>query len=483
MGISPMNSADTPALRSRRASAMDNIVLIHFGALLVFTTWAFGGQAPWARQIIAWWGTAGMMLFARACLAQRRQTDERPHPALRYLWPLWLYDLVVIASCFNPGFREVVVAGQPSLVQADPHLWLPSAAQPLVTAKELWQFNGLVLSSFNLLLVLHRRGQVRRVLFLIAGNAVVLAVFGTFQKLSGAKGLWFGLVPSPNPRFFATFIYHNHWGAFTVLNTAVCVALLFHYHRKGGQRDLWHSPVLLGAVATVLLALSVPLCASRSCTVLVGVLLGGALVHFLLRVIRLRRATRESAALPVAAILVAAGLAVGAAAFLGRQVIADRAYQTSEQLTRLHGGDTLTSRLTLYRDTWRMASEKPWFGWGLESYAHVFRIFNTQRAAEAWVWIPFYAEAHNDWLQSLAEVGFVGTGLLVLLVGLPLAAVPWRRVESVVPRYLLAGDTLIALYAWLEFPFANPAVLLTFCATFYCAIRYAQLEAGSRPHA
>ena len=55
-------------------------------------------------------------------------------------------------------------------------------------------------------------------------------------------------------------------------------------------------------------------------------------------------------------------------------------------------------------------------------------------------------------------------------------AIPWRRVQSVVPRYLLTGCLLVLLYAWVEFPFANPAVMLTFCATFSCALRYAQLD-------
>jgi O-antigen ligase len=133
-----------------------------------------------------------------------------------------------------------------------------------------------------------------------------------------------------------------------------------------------------------------------------------------------------------------------------------------------------------------MAAEKPWFGWGLESYANVFRIFNTQRAAEKWIWITVYVEAHNDWLQSLAEVGFVGTGLLGLLLGVPFFSVPWRRAESPVPRYLLAGCAIVLLYAWIEFPFANPAVMLTFWAVFYCALRYAVLDlraqAEDQPH-
>jgi O-antigen ligase len=264
------------------------------------------------------------------------------------------------------------------------------------------------------------------------------------------------------------------------LNTAVCLGLLFHAYRRAEGRDLWHSPVLLGAVVTLLLAASVPLSASRSCTVLILLLLLGALVHFLSRLVRRRREQRASAWLPVAGIVLAAVLAVAGAAFLARRAMGERLQQTSAQLAPGARDVTFGSRLILYRDTWRMAAAKPWFGWGLESYAHVFRIFNTQRTAEVVFWIPFYAEAHNDWLQSLAETGFVGTGLLALLVGLPLRAVPWRRVGSVVPRYLLLGNLLILLYAWVEFPFANPAVMLTFWATFWCALRYARLELESQ---
>jgi O-antigen ligase len=461
---------------------LGRLVLLHLGAMVVFTSWAFGGQAPWARQIIAWWGTIGMVLFVLSCRAHRPVAGRR-HPALRFLWPLALYDLAVIASCFNPGFREGMVAGQASLVLIDPpHAWLPSAAIPHLAAAELWQFNGLVLSAFNLLLVVDRRQQIRQLLFVLAGNAVVLAVFGTFQKLVGSTGLWFGAVPSPNARFFATFIYHNHWGAFTLLNTAACLALLFHAHRRGGWRDFWHSPVLLGAVITLLLALSIPLSASRSCTVLAGVMLGGALIHLLSSVVRQRRAQHKSAVAAVAAIVLAALVAVAGSGYLARGAIAERATQTSQQLSAASPTSAGAGRATLYRDTWRMAAAKPWFGWGLESYGKVFRLYNTQRAVEPWVWIPYYAEAHNDWLQSLAEVGFVGTTLLALLLLLPLLSVRGKHLSALVPRYLLSGCLLILLYAWLEFPFANPAVLLTFLTLFYAAVRYAQLEAARHSH-
>lgn len=459
---------------------MEKLVLFQFGTLIVFTSWAFGGQAPWVRQVIAAWGALGVLLFFAACWLHPRPVDQRLHPVLRWLWPLVLYDLVVLAGGFNPSFKTVVIAGEPSLVLGSPLAWLPDSARPALALRELWHFNVIVLSGFNLGLVLRNRRMIRTVLFVLGINAVVLAVFGTFQKLTGARQLWFGLVATPNLKFFSTFIYPNHWGAFTLLNTAVCLGLLYHFLRRGGGRDFWHSPVPLGAVATLLLATTIPLCGSRSSTILTSLLLFGALLHLLLRLIRRRRASHGSAVLPVAGIVLAAALALAAIGYLGRDVIAERAQLTAEQMAHAAREDTLNSRLTLYRDTWRMAAEKPWFGWGLQSYPHVFRIFNTQRTVETWWWIPFYASAHSDWLQSLAETGFVGTGLLALLVLLPLRDVRWREVESILPRYLLAGDALVLLYAWLEFPFANPAVLMTFCATFYCAIRYILLDLQER---
>ena len=474
--MTPAGSYSSSSRDRRGADTLEKAVIAHFATLLIFTSWAFGGQVPWARQVIAFWGGLGGLLFFAACRTHGHPSGSRLHPAVRWLWPLLIYDLIVGVSGLNPSFTEVTRAGETTLFLGQPLSWLPSSARPMLTWRGLWQFNVIVLSCFNLAVVLHSRRMVRVVLLMVGTNAVTLAIFGTFQKLVGSSGLWFGAVPSPNPKFFATFIYHNHWGAFTVLNAAICLGLLHHFIKRGAQRNLWHTPVPLGALAILLLAATAPLSASRSCTFLMAGLLVGALVHLLTLLVRHRRQHGQSIATPLAGIAVAVLIALGAIYYLGQEVIAQRAQLTADQLASIAKEDTLNSRLTLYRDTWRMAVEKPWFGWGLDSYAHVFRIFNTQRAAELWVWIPFYAEAHSDWLQSLAEVGFLGTGLLVLLVLLPLLSVRWSRVESGLPRYLLAGAALVLLYAWVEFPFANPAVMITFWCCVYCAVRYASLS-------
>lgn len=465
---------------------LEKIVLFHLGALIVGTAWAFGGQSAGARLWLLVWGTLGIMLFFVA-QARRQHDPSAPRFAvLGDLWPLVLFDVFVGASCLNPSFQTIFRDGIPYFILRDPpHAWLPSSARPDLTLRELWQFNGVVLSCYNAFLVLHSRRGLRRLLLVVAANALALAIFGTFQKLVGAKGLWFGLVESPQKYFFSTFVYHNHWGAFTLLNLAACLGLLFHELRRGGSvatgsghRDVWHSPVLTGAVATLLLAATVPLSASRSGTALMCALLTIATVHLLWRTIRRRREHHESAVLPVAGILLCVLLALAAIAYLGRDVIQQRARLTTEQLARIREEDTLNSRIILYRDTWRVAMERPWFGWGLETYGDVFRVFNSQRTPERWV--PYYREAHSDWLQALAEVGGVGTVLLILLGILPLRHARWRRVESVLPFYLLGGCGLILLYAWVEFPFANPSVMIAFCCSLYVGARYAALDLGAQ---
>lgn len=470
--------------RVRRGNAWDRLVLVHLSVLVVGLSWSFGGQIAWARDALLVWGTIGMLIFFLLRGSTAESAAEQGLRPLRYLWPLLLYDVLVVVSCFNPTTRVIMHEGESMYQHIAPQWpWLPSTARPDLSLRELWQFNGIVLSCFNAFQTLLSRNTLRKLLVVLVANGMALAVFGTFQKLLQAEGLWFGLVPSPNPFFFATFVYHNHWGPFTMFNIAAGIGLLFHAWRRGGHRDFWHSPVLMGVVGLILLAAAVPLSGSRSSTAMIALLLFVALTHLLVRVIRRRQERHESALLPVSGIVLSAVLGLGGITYLGRDVINTRTQHTLQQIEQFHSGMTLGGRMHLYSDTWRMASERPVFGWGLETYADVFMIYNSVPTPLRGGWKPYYAEAHNDWLQSLAETGFVGTTLLGLLVLLPLRHLRWRQIESHIPRYLLAGCGLLLLYAWVEFPFANPSVMVSFWLCLYVAARYARQDLGYAPSA
>jgi O-antigen ligase len=171
---------------------------------------------------------------------------------------------------------------------------------------------------------------------------------------------------------------------------------------------------------------------------------------------------------------------IGGIYLLGRREIEVRLNTTRLQLDQMRRQGDLGDRALLYADTWRMARDRLWCGWGLGAYGTVFPIYNTQRASEPWFPQPFYTHAHSDWLQTVAEVGVSGTALIMLLGAVPLAAL--RRNRLSVPLdplagYLFLGCALVALYAWVEFPFANPAVMSLFWLCFFVAVRHAVLDA------
>jgi len=451
---------------------LELVTLLHVAVLVVFTTWDFGGETDLARGGIEWWGSLAGLITVGVCLYRIARHHRLPL-ALRWLWPLAVFDALVLAAVLNPSLTRAVVGGADAWVLAGAKAWWPSSARPDAALHALWQFNAIYLTCFNLALVVVHRRVLRALLVLVTANALLLAVFGTFQKLAGAPGIYFGWQSSPNATFFGTFIYHNHWGAFMLLSVAAALGLMFYYARPEARRERRHSPALFGLVAVIFMAAAVPLSGSRSCGALVLLLLLGAFLDWV------RRLRQEGRALtrPTAAAALVLVVALGGIFLLARPVIEQRAAETRGQLEQIRRQGGLGSRDQLYADTWRMARQKPWFGWGLGSYATVFQMFNQQVSVERWV--PFYAQAHSDWLQWLAETGLIGTLFLALTAAVPLAELralgPLRRLTA----YLLTGCAVVALYALVEFPLANPAVAETFWLCLFTAVRYQKLSSAA----
>lgn len=448
------------------------IVLAHVGIFLVWTTWAFGGAAEWMRPQLAWWGSIGLLLTLTAAQDRDARKEGWLRP-LRWLWPLAAFNVLVLAACLNPSFNEVKYGAETLLVNAGGRTWLPGSARPALALDALWLFDAIWISCFNLALVVRQRRALRWLLLIATVNALALAVFGTVQKLTHAKGIYFDAFESPQKYFFASFVYHNHWGAFIVLMLAACLGVTWHFARRRESRDFFHSPAFGGLVVVFFLAASVPLSTSRSCTVLVALLLGGALLHWAARFVQQRRQFRESLAWPLLGALAALVLGAAGVWFVARESITTRVAKTREQLDEMRARGSVGSRGVLYHDTWRMARDRLWFGWGMASYPHVFTLYNSQKSVDK---LPvFYRDAHSDWLQAVAEHGLVGAALLALCAIVPLRRVRWRHLANPLPCYLLAGCALILLYAWVEFPFGNVAVVLSWWLCFFCAVHYGRL--------
>ncbi len=478
----PNSSKYSPRQSARRTSGdplapLEIATLIHVGVFVVAATWAFGGNDLNVRPPLLAWGSLSVII---TLLALRHvHQGPRPPSKRRYLWliPFLLFNAYVVIGLFNPSQTEILNGSEKMLLTGTYTHWLPSTARPRLAAWALWAFDTAFLSAFNLAVVVRRRRALRGLLLVLCGNATALAVFGTLQKLAGAKGLFFGLVHSPNPSFFSTFIYHNHWGAYILLSTAAALGLFWHYLRRGDReyRDVWHSPAFVGAVGILLLSATIPLSSSRSSTLLLVGLLGLAFIHGALRAIRSRRGNNESPALPLAGI--GAILVLGAAAilWLANPVIRMRWELTKSQVTTMERHGTIGSRIALYRDTLAMAKAQPIYGWGMGSYPTIFYRYNTAVPRSDNLPI-FYADAHSDWLQAFAELGLVGSALIGLCGLLPLFSLIRGGARSLISRYLLAGCAIILLYAWVEFPLGDFAVVIVWWVSLFSAVAYASLD-------
>ncbi len=457
-------------------SGLEKIVLAHLGIFLVATTWALGGNAGYVRVPLAIWGSLGALITIVAAAGDKRRTQVSLRP-LRWLWPFGLFNALVLLAAHTPLFREITLGAGSYYTTVPMPPWRPAAAEPARALRMLWLFDAMYIASFNIALVLRHRRAIRGRLVIAACNALALSIFGTIQKLTGATGIFFGRVKVPNMSAFASFIYHNHWGAFIVLMSAVFLGLVRYHARRGEKRDFFHTPAFGGIVAVLFFAVTLPLSGSRSCTLLLAVLLAGALLGWVARLIRNRRSYGESVSAPLLGAAVAIVLGIAGIWFLAGGVIAQRVAKTEEQIAGMRQEGGAGSRATLYADTLRMAEDRIWFGWGMASFPHVFPLYNTQEPNPVDRLPVVYHDAHSDWLQAVAEHGLVGAALLALCAWVPLSGLRRPDLKSPIVLYPLAGCGLILLYAWVEFPFGNVAVVLAWWICFFCAVRYAQLEA------
>jgi O-antigen ligase len=461
--------------RRRPLRTLEWITAIHLGIFVIAATWAFGGQSDWVRPPLVAWGSLSALITLAIVLEPKSETSHLHFP-IWWALPIILFNALVLIATLHPNFREIKSGNESMLVEQSVSRWFPSSARPALARDALWSFDAIWLSCFNLGLVVRRRRTIRILLLGLIINGIVLAVFGSVQKLSGSAGLFFGAVPSPQKYFFSSFVYHNHWGAYVVLTTAASFGIIRYYVRHQTARDFFHSPALMGGVAILILLATIPLSSSRSCTVLAIILLGIAFISWLVGLFRKRRHFHESIALPISLALCAATVSAFAIWSIARDTIQPRIALTVQQLNSLRSTATPDARSQLYHDTFRMAQAKPLFGWGMASYPHVFTLYNTRESRDR---LPvFYHDAHSDWLQALAEHGVLGSALLLLGAILPLVRARSAIRTSEVSVYLLTGCILIAIYAAVEFPFGNFAVVLMWWLCFYSAVHYGELTAN-----
>ncbi len=235
----------------------------------------------------------------------------------------------------------------------------------------------------------------------------LLALFSMMQHFLNPRQIYWLREPD-QAEPFGPFINRHHFAGYMELMVALPLGLLL---AGAVPRDR----MLLYGFAAAMMGFSLILTNSRG-----GIISLVALVFFLVAIssVGWRRRGREEASATrggrARAAMTRAGIALAILVTLFGGVLF---FGGEESLTRLIGSvntnDPTTGRLHFWRGTWEIIKDYPLLGAGLGSFSVAYPRYDT---ANGYFRLE---QAHNDYLQVLADAGILGAALgLIFLVAL-----------------------------------------------------------------
>jgi len=387
----------------------------NFARLLIATlAWgvlAFASVYPWA-----YWPLAALCtgLGVWALMYSRQSPDPRAR-GLTIALALLVAAIATQMIAFPYSWLGSISPGVDRFLREFELVYHPASLHPLSLAPDHTVVVLCLATSFAVLL----SGLVRVVRKMpldwfagqLMGLGVAFALIGIIQKSffqPDTSALVYGFwVPEQGGNPFGPFINRNHFAGWMVMAAPVVlgysVAVASTSLRTGQSFLRWivtqdAGRFLLIASAGLIMAASIALTNSRSGIASFGIALT-VLGYFLIRSVQATR-TRAAVAGYLAAIL------VGGVLWAGPETLIDRFGRAS--------ADTEVGRIAAWRDTLTIARDFPVFGVGLGSYGRAMLLYQTSGRQE------IYAQAHNDYLQLLAEGGALvvapAIGVLVVFV-------------------------------------------------------------------
>lgn len=436
-------------------------------ALLASGVLLFGGNYPWVYMPLA--AAAGMIgLWALVS----GEAPSRGGLATA---------LALVAGCIAAHLvplpvdllRRLSPATTDFLLSYNVEFGLPPASQewhPLsISPQSTWVALGLYVGFALLILGLARWLTWTRARRLVGGLTVLAAVVALTGIVQGpgpaskVYGFWQPMNLSASS-VFGPFVNRNHFAGWMLMALPVCLGYLVSQVAAGMPgagpgvrgRVIWFgSPaanrLLLTGFAIALMALATLLSLSRSGVVC----LTAALAINAAMVVWRTRAVRRTVAM---AYMVA--LAGSAAAWAGMDRIVGRFNEP---------GTDFSLRLPIWADTWDIVTRFWPLGTGVNTYG-ISTVFFQTRTTEGRL-----REAHNEYLQLLAEGGLPLALLVAIAVALLVREI-WRSMGSPEGEsYWLrlgasTGLVAIALQSTVEFSLQMPGNAVLFCVVVAIAV-------------
>ncbi|MBX7054550.1 MAG: O-antigen ligase family protein [Pyrinomonadaceae bacterium] len=290
--------------------------------------------------------------------------------------------------------------------------------------------------------------RLRTTAGLITVFGALMAFFGIIQRLVNPEGIY-GIRGTPQAIPFGSFVNQHHFAAFMVMCSGITLGALF-------GRDTNRERRLLLLVAAILMGMATLITSSRGGLIALVATLAFVIVSTVLAKDDETSGPGGAASRARARRMVAFGavfflVVVGSVLFLGESNSVIRGIGLSGQ------ADVSSGRSHFWSIAVRIFVDHPIIGTGLDAFAVAFTRYDT------WPGVFRVEQAHNDYLQMLADAGVLGFACVIAFIYLlftkGLSVVretrsPYRRTLAI---GALAGCVGILVHSFFDFPLRTPS--------------------------
>ena len=428
------------------------LLLVH----IALAPWLFGATEDWSVQFLNMLAYgAGACMFIKWLVRWRsgalavegiwRDRDDRLQPGAWVVRGMAALTLLVLFYCAVSALNARATY-DPTLENFAYHRhvpWLPFTYDSTITWRAFANYLALACLFWGMRdwllhpprreareseVVLGLPPRFRTLFWTITISASLLAVQGIFQKLQGTdKLLWFrSMYAGRSQDMFGPFAFRGN--AAQYFNLAWPLILGFWWTERERSRLMKWTPDKIGGRPHTLLLLctiftaAAPIIASSAGGTLVTLLLLG----FSAFVFVVRRGGTWQTRCTILLVCVAV-LSLGGA--LGWDQVAPR--------MRTLFKTPYANPNVLYADAKQMALDYPLYGIGPGAFRVLYPLYRTDLAQ------PWQAFLHDDWLETRVTFGWVGSMLILSLLGLALTR--WFLVGGIPTRWEMVAMLWIAI--------------------------------------
>src|SRR5256714_6794848 len=439
--LGPAARTAAPETSKRRHTLASRLAFLTICVMIVISTLAFGTVHYWALAVFA---AIAALLVCLWCLdGLTLRSVQLSRNALQWQ----LVGMIMLGLVQLPPLRAAADNGglQLSLSRA-------LTLDPNSTRLVLIQLVSLLIYFSATLIFTDSSRRLRALTRTIIIFGFLLAMFGLTQSLTtnGTRVYWFRQLTQSTA--FGPFINRHHFAGYMELVIALPLGLLFSGAIEVYKRPLYAFAALMMAVGLIMTNSRGGIVSLVAEILFVIVIAGPGVEHieksrtsFLMRTALLRTAM----ALGLGIILFFSALAVGGPGVFGRL------------LGTVNAADPTTGRAHFWNVTLDVIKNHPILGSGLGSFSVIYTRYDSGNG------LYRLEQAHNDYLQTLADGGIVGgllgLSFLIILFGRGFARrATDDKFRSGVATGALAGCFAVLVHSAFDFTLHTTANALLF---------------------